>query len=88
MTSLMTLVGLFVAGAFLFIVLSALLFSGKRKPAASVGSVFHAPPAATYREQDKQVQTEMTAKWYAEMLDEEFKQKTLDDLSAKLAARK
>lgn len=92
LTGLMLPIGLVVACVFLFIV----LLSGKKSPAQAPAPSFsmdrfveRAPePRMTAREQDRNVQAELAAKYYAEAIDERFKQDTLSDLANLLAARK
>lgn len=79
-------------------ILFGVLVSGKKThpaPAATPAPAFdfnqlahHKPANLTAREQDRNVQAELIAKYYAEAIDERFKQNTLDDVAALLAARK
>lgn len=85
---------------FAFVLLIAIVFvarsGGSPSPAqpSVVQQVFQPQPVyasvvhKTAREQDKEVQAALVAKWYAESLDEQFRKDTLDDIAAKLAARK
>jgi hypothetical protein len=80
-------VGLAVVCVFLFVVLFS---SGKKTSAPS--SVFStersSEPRLTAREEDRNVQAKLVAEYYAEAVDERFKQQTLADMATLLAARK
>lgn len=95
LSGLMLPIGLAVVAFILF----GLLVSGGKKnhpappaaaPAFDFSQLAHHKPAnvLTAREQDRNVQAELIAKYYAEAIDERFKQNTLDDVAALLAARK
>lgn len=78
-------------------IIGVLVMPSKSKQPQQVASPvsWHAPAPVqaqvqtlTAREQDRQVQSRLVAEWYAQSLDDQFKKETLDDIAAKLAARK
>lgn len=82
-------------GMLAFFLLAAIVFvarsgSGSSQQVAQsfVQPVFAQPVYRTAREQDKEVKANLAAKWYAEALDEKFKQETLEEIQAFLSTRK
>jgi hypothetical protein len=89
LSGLMLPVGLCVVAFFLI----AVLLKGKKARPTNTPSIVptFAPfteHRQTAREQDRDVQAALASKFYAEAMDERFKQQTLDDLAEILNARK